>query len=238
MSRYSVDETGTLLFTEEGLRPSAVDQQPSPNRGGPFTKPPPFMLMHFTAGRSRETTVEHFKNPKARASSHLVIGRDGSVTQCVPFTRVAWHAGVSTWTVYSPPTTDIPLPPTIYDGLNHHSLGIELSNAGPLERALDGTYRTYWGQKIPPSDVIVATHKNETRERGWHRFPRVQLETTLEILEALFHAYENLKDLLGHDDVAPKRKIDPGPAFPLERFRARFVGRRTEVDPVAPEPAA
>lgn len=238
MSRYSVDGAGTLLFAEEGLRPSPIDQRLSPNRGGTFAKPPPFVIMHFTAGRSRESTVGHFLDPKTKASAHLVIGRDGSVTQCVPFTRAAWHAGVSEWTVYSPPTTGIPLPPRVYSGLNQHSIGIELSNAGPLERSLDGTYRTYWGQKVPPSEVVVATHKNETKERGWHRFPRAQLETTLEILEALFHAYETLEDLLGHDDIAPKRKVDPGPAFPLERFRARFIGRWTEVDPTVPDPAA
>lgn len=236
MNRYTVNPTTGMLLLADGS--GQVDFQPSPNKSKAFKVPPPFVVMHFTAGRTRESTVQHFLNPKAEASAHLVVGRDGSVTQCIPFTDVAWHAGVSKWTVYAPPTTGIPGLPRVYEGLNSHSIGIELVNAGPLERSLDGTYRTYWGQKVPPSDVVVAIHKNETRERGWHRFPRVQLETTLEILEALFHAYENLKDLLGHDDIAPQRKVDPGPAFPLERFRSRFIGRWTDVDPTAPEPAA
>ena len=32
-----------------------------------------------------------------RVSSHLLIARDGAVTQYVPFDRRAWHAGVSNW---------------------------------------------------------------------------------------------------------------------------------------------
>ena len=34
-----------------------------------------------------------------------------------------------------------------------------------------------------------------------------------------------LRDVLGHDDVSPGRKSDPGPAFPMESFRARVLGR-------------
>ncbi len=34
-----------------------------------------------------------------------------------------------------------------------------------------------------------------------------------------------LKDIVGHDDIAPGRKCDPGPAFPLMNIRAKVFGR-------------
>src|SRR5690606_32155757 len=33
----------------------------------------------------------------ARVSAHVLIRRDGSIVQFVPFTHRAWHAGVSSW---------------------------------------------------------------------------------------------------------------------------------------------
>lgn len=35
-------------------------------------------------------------------------------------------------------------------------------------------------------------------------------------------------DVIGHDDIAPDRKRDPGPAFPLAHIRARVLGRRED----------
>jgi N-acetylmuramoyl-L-alanine amidase len=29
----------------------------------------------------------------------------------------------------------------------------------------------------------------------------------------------NLDDLIGHEDIAPSRKTDPGPAFPMANLR-------------------
>jgi N-acetylmuramoyl-L-alanine amidase len=39
-----------------------------------------------------------------------------------------------------------------------------------------------------------------------------------------------LRDIVGHDDIAPGRKNDPGPAFPLANIRARVFGRSGEED--------
>jgi AmpD protein len=52
-------------------------------------------------------TIQHL-----RVSSHVLIARDGSLTQYVPFGRRAWHAGTSHWRGR--------------DGCNDFSIGVEL----------------------------------------------------------------------------------------------------------------
>lgn len=74
---------------------TAVAFEQSPNVGGSIQ--PKFLVLHFTAGRSAQESVDWLKSKNAKASAHVVIGRDGSVTQLVPFDRIAWHAGASSW---------------------------------------------------------------------------------------------------------------------------------------------
>ena len=58
---------------------------------------------------------------------------------------------------------------------------------------------------------------------GMANLPQAQLYAATEVGKLLVDHY-NLKDVLGHDDVAPGRKSDPGPAFPMESFRADLIG--------------
>ena len=185
----------------------------TPNVGGKVVHR--YLVMHYTAGASAKESIGWLANKKAGASAHVVIGRDGTITQMVPFDRVAWHAGKSEWEGVV--------------GLNSHSLGIELDNAGKLKRT-EGRWRAVYGGVIPDADVTEAVHKNEKEEgivRGWHEYPPKQLDAALE-LAALLVSHYGLKDVIGHDDIAPGRKQDPGPAFPMESFRARAMGGRQD----------
>ena len=199
-----------FLFTDANQQ---VPFQLTPNQSGPFEKNNlKFLVMHYTAGRSAESSIKWLSNPQSRASAHIVIGRDGSVTQMVPFNKIAWHAGRSEWNGFT--------------GLNKHSIGIELDNAGQLT-PLGNRWLAWFGEIYDTEDVTVATHKNDrpgTPPAGWHLFPKIQIETALVVAQAIVDEY-NLRDILGHDDIAPFRKVDPGPAFPLRSFRSRILGR-------------
>lgn len=180
----------------------------TPNMGGNVR--PLYLILHFTAGTSANGAISWLANPDAKASAHLVVDRDGSVTQMVPFNRIAWHAGKSKW-------NDL-------EGMNAYSIGIEIVNAGKLEKSETGVWTNWAGRKIEADDVVVATHKNESSPAGWHRYTAEQIETVVAIGTVLNAQYGFL-DVLGHDDVAPHRKVDPGPAFPMVSVQSKILGR-------------
>lgn len=107
-----------------------------------------------------------------RVSSHLLIRRDGAVTQYVGLKQRAWHAGVSS-----------------FEGrprCNDYSIGIELEGTDDIPYT-DAQYRVLQAVAV------------ELRAA----FPRIGPARAV-----------------GHADVAPGRKTDPGPAFDWPRFRA------------------
>jgi N-acetylmuramoyl-L-alanine amidase len=72
--------------------------------------------------------------------------------------------------------------------LNLSSIGIEIVNPGPVA----GSFAPYDGAQV---DAVVALLKDIVRRHG------IAPDA-----------------VLGHSDIAPQRKIDPGPAFPWERL--------------------
>jgi len=188
----------------------------SPNHSGALQ--PSVLVIHYTAGHSADNAIEWLCNRTAKAAAHLVIGADGTITQLVPFNVIAWHAGPSLW--------------NDRDRLNAWSIGIELDNPGFLSRT-GNVWRTRLGRVVPDEEVIVATHKHGGAETGWRIYPEAQLNVLEAVTMALFEAYP-LKEIIGHDDIAPGRKRDPGPAFPMSHFRSRIVGR---IDPDGPSTA-
>lgn len=176
---------------------------------------PRFLVIHYTAGRSAESSVAWLTDPASRASAHVVIGRDGGVTQLVAFDRRAFHAGRSSWLGL--------------DGLNAFAIGIELDNAGELSRQGDH-WHAWFGDRYADDVVLQAVHRNDTVLRGWHTFPAAQIEAALAVSVAVVAKY-GLLDVLGHDDISPLRKVDPGPAFPMRSFRSRVMGRMDDSGP-------
>jgi len=97
-----------------------------------------------------------------KVSAHFFIRRDGTLVQCVPCHRRAWHAGYSSWGGRS--------------RCNDYSIGIELEGA----------------EMFPFEEAQYVT-----------------LEKLLQIIRERFP----IEDVVGHEHIAPGRKIDPGPTF-------------------------
>ncbi len=106
-----------------------------------------------------------------RVSAHLLIRRDGSLIQFVPFDKRAWHAGES-----------------CYQGrsrCNDFSIGIELEGVDDLP------------------------------------YESAQYQALSEVVRYLVDGYETLsiEHIVGHSDIAPGRKTDPGDAFDWALFK-------------------
>ncbi len=83
---------------------------------------------------------------------------------------------------------------------------------------------------MPDSDVVIARHKHQTEAAPWHAYTPEQIAIAETIAVTLVRHYR-LKDVLGHEDISPKRKQDPGPAFPMVGFQGKVLGRESPQDP-------
>jgi N-acetyl-anhydromuramoyl-L-alanine amidase len=133
--------------------------------GGPW-------IEHLFTGTLPRHVHPYFATiPPGRVSAHVLVRRDGTPVQFVPFGARAWHAGLSQ-----------------YQGraaCNDFSVGIEL----------EGTDET--------------------------AYEDVQYDTLTAVIAALLKCYATLDAarIVGHSDIAPGRKLDPGVKFDWPRLR-------------------
>lgn len=200
------------------LEADGVVWEESPNHGDKLVNGrPDSIIVHYTAGSSAESSVRSLSNPKQKVSAHLVVGRKGEIYQLVPFDTIAWHAGASKWKGR--------------EGYNKFSIGIEIDNAGILKPNGSGKYLSWFNRLYSADEVLKAKHRNGGAEQYWHQYTEDQINAVFEICECLCDSYP-IKEILGHEEIAPARKTDPGPAFPLERLRASIFenDRESETD--------
>jgi N-acetylmuramoyl-L-alanine amidase len=200
------------------LKGKNISQKETPNTSGLFNEGlPDSLVMHYTAGSSIEGAVASLTNPNIKASAHIVIGRNGDIVQLAPFNTVTWHAGKSKH--------------LDRNGLNKFSIGIELDNAGLLHKTADG-YVSWFNRTYPEKEVMKARHRNETEERYWPLYTEQQLIATRNLCALLVNTY-SIQYILGHEEISPGRKSDPGPAFPLDKLRNDLLLDVRDEDEVA-----
>ena len=103
----------------------------------------------------------------------------------------AWHAGVSHWSGKT--------------GINDQSIGIELVN------------QTYCHASTA---VDEETGKPARRICFFPDFTDPQIELLIDLLGEIHERHPDIPPthIVGHADIAPDRKIDPGPRFPWQRL--------------------
>ena len=202
-----------MQINKDGIYCNA-EQHLTRAHGGPIA--PRFIVMHYTAGWGAESALSTFCRAEARVSAQFVIGRDGKVYQCVPCTEAAWHAG-----------------PSVYRGvrgLNQHSVGIEFVNIGYLTPAGEGVVVDPYGTKRKVTELpsehrgdTTFVHASHPRLGGgikfWPTYTEAQLDAADVLVSALTQRYK-IEDIVSHEQVDTRGwKTDPGPAFPMDRYR-------------------
>jgi N-acetylmuramoyl-L-alanine amidase len=66
---------------------------------------------------------------------------------------------------------------------------------------------------------------NPGHRYGYEKFSKSQIRSLIKLCRSLIKKYNiNLKNILGHSDIAPERKKDPGEKFPWEYLAKKNIG--------------
>jgi N-acetylmuramoyl-L-alanine amidase len=192
-----------------------VEYKPTPNRTKGFVLKPEGVLLHDTASQlDGDTSIDWFLNPDAQASAHLLVHRDGHVTQLASFNVETWHAGNSSLNGRS--------------GVNRFSVGVEIVNPGKLTPLGNGRYQAWFGEVYSDSDYSITEQSTpEHGAGGWMGYTPEQIETIERFSVVLFRKY-GLDWIWPHWKVSPGRKVDTNPLFPLKHLRSKVIGRRDD----------
>lgn len=171
------------------------------NKSSAFKSVPEIIVIHWTGGTSgsieaRTKRIKEWSESQTeKASVHFEIMRDGTIYQLVPTTRAAWHAGESKWKTASGKTRN---------SVNFYSIGVEIDNVGPVTKKGDDWVDSF-GR--PFSGAIASINGKQYEMPTPDQF--IALRLVIDSLRSEFKVA--IRDIVGHLDVSPGRKIDPGP---------------------------
>ena len=160
------------------------------------------VVIHHTTANFQESLDILTKKSNRPVSSHYLVPEPGDPSYSDKELRLyslvneearAWHAGSSYWAGKT--------------SLNDMSIGIELVNQ---------TYCRRSEETIPPE----AIDQEPARICFYPDFAEPQLQILLDLLKGIMERHTEVKPthIIGHSDIAPQRKIDPGPRFPWQRL--------------------
>ncbi len=136
------------------------------------------VVLHATAGPSLIGAIETLR--ERQLSYHAIIDKDGAITKCCPYSRMALHAGSS----YGPKEAAA----KVSREQNHHTW--QFVAGCSVNRYSIGISFVNWDDgRDPVTDA--------------------QTSAAEELITALRRQFSGLTDLTSHALVSPHRKVDP-----------------------------
>ena len=189
------------LFLAGCSQPPPIVDSPSATQSSRIN----FLVIHFTAEHFAESMRLLTEVTDRPVSVHYLVPEPGDETYTLSELRVhrlvdesrrAQHAGTSFWGGTR--------------NLNDSSIGIEIVNRSSCETVSpDGKITT-------PAD----------QECTFLEFPEEQLDLVIELATDIIARNPDIApvDVIGHSDIAPDRRVDPGPKFPWKRLYENGIG--------------
>lgn len=164
-----------------------------------------YLVLHFTSEHFEESLRLLTQRTDAPVSVHYLVPepdddtydrRSLKIFRLVPEDRRAWHAGKSYWAGA--------------DSLNDSSVGVEIVNRSAC---VDNDPET----EAPTPEDQTCTFLG---------FPDEQIELVIELAQDILERNPDIDpvDVIGHGDIAPTRRVDPGPLFPWKRLYDNGIG--------------
>ena len=151
------------------------------------------IVLHYTVS-DNERSIQLLT--KGQVSSHYLIldNDDNKIYSLVPESQRAWHAGSGGFGGR-----------TI---LNDTSIGIEIVNKGIQPQYL---------KALKDSELDYHPYEH------FVEFDELQVKKVAQLVQDIAKRYEiSPKNIIGHSDLAPARKIDPGAKFPWQRLYKEY----------------
>lgn len=74
-------------------------------------------------------------------------------------------------------------------------------------------------------EIVNLGYRDNGKFRYWYSYTADQIVTISVVMKDIIERYNiEPQNVLGHSDIAPLRKVDPGPLFPWERLASQGVG--------------
>jgi len=163
------------------------------------------LVLHFTSENFQESLAILTGRTDRKVSSHYLIPSPSDesygqaklkVYSLVPTEQRAWHAGRSFWAGKR--------------DLNDQSVGVEIVN-------LAGCAEDISKLGNGPEFVVACS---------FDPFPEEQISLLIRLLKSVLENYPDIppESIVGHADITPSRKVDPGPLFPWEQLYKAGIG--------------
>ncbi len=191
------------------------------------------VVIHYAADSTAEGTMQTLED--RGLSIHYILDKDGSIlssantdsSALVDEDKEAWHAGCSRKGEDAKPychsNTEKPDPANYEQDeeccmdVNSRSIGIEIVNLGDVCGSITECAN---GNGVMDSNGII-----------WEKYPSEQISVLETLVAGIVSRYDipvDREHIVGHEEIAPGYKVDPGPLFPWIDFMNYVEEHKTD----------